>query len=588
MSKYCKKCKVAFSGASCPAGHPKFMYSSREPGAAAPAPEPEPEPETEPEQSPASLSPPASAAPVGDPLKGLVGPLKAAAAADKLVKRGDLDQVMTAVGMYQEALGCMEQVIASEARYNAKVRDKIAQKATVVRKRLAELAPAAAPPVVQEAEPPVRSVPPPADTPPAVLPPAPAPAPAPILLPVPAPLAPAPALVASARPEPVRPAGDMARVLSEDTRALRERLAIAEHDAEKARLELRGAGMTASLAEQEVRIQLTAARAEADENLQKTSAAEAGLKAELDEQKQRAERAESTIREMRAGVSLPVMAQQAIEDVQIQTQEQLHAAEDVSREQGRKRATELTELAATVADMAKVAGDAEARAEEAERWASAAVQRAEEMIDRDLEERDALEHKCEAAQQESKNLRGLLHALRSTVVQEQTRARVAESAAATAAGDRETSQQALTAREAQWRAELGKIDAARRAAESTVVTLSSTRMMMPGQINWPQQIFDAVSSKEERIVELEMQMQEMCQTSTSFARPAGDGVSAKSGPEEAVAVAAGDPAPAAQEESQETQEQLRTLAKALRKMQRDLGQERAAREQADAELLRLS
>ena len=104
----------------------------------------------------------------------------------------------------------------------------------------------------------------------------------------------------------------------------------------------------------------------------------------------------------------------------------------MAREQGRRRATEVTNLAAAVSDFAKVAEDAEARAQQAEKRMAAAVNRAEESISKQLESREAMESKYDTAQQENRNLRGLLNALRETVVQEQTAARVAESAAAAA------------------------------------------------------------------------------------------------------------------------------------------------------------
>ena len=644
--KYCKKCKVDFSGTACPAQHPRFMYTSTttsaqpQPEQAAAAAAAEPAPAAAAVAVAAAPPPPkATAAGSKDPLKGLVKPLKAAMAADKLVKRGDLEQVSTAVSSYQVALTLMEEVTASEDRYNAKVREKIEQKALVVRKRLAELAPGSLPvaaaipspapaplstpaPPAPEPEPALVLAPPPpeasapAPTPPPALPPVPAPplsmatttttttttTPAP---PVQMPASvPAPANAAALPRQSRASGGD-----DQAARVLRERLAVAEHDAEKARMQVAGAVQTASLAEKEFRIQLAADRAEASENRQKASAVEEKLRAELAAQRQRTEQVESAIKEMRAGVSLPEMAQQAIEEAARQAQEQLHAAEDLSREQGRKRATEVTNLAAAVADFAKVAEEAEVRAQTAESRAAAAVERAEEMISQQLESHEALEVKCDAALQENKNLRGLLHALRETVVQEQTTARVAQTTAAAAAAETEAGKQAWVSREAQWRAELAKMDAARRAAESTVATLSSTRMMMPGQINWPQRIFDAVTEKEQRIVELEMQLdeawgtiqdlQDMQQqqpqpqqhlTSTSSAAAksvngSGAAVVREGGLGETGSGNETILQPALEEQA--AQAQLRTLAGALRRMQRELGQERAAREQAEAEIERM-
>lgn len=580
MRYYCKKCKLEFDGSACPAGHPRFMYSASEPSQAT-----VPMPPTQ----------PAVRAPSEDPLKGLIKPLKTAMAADKLVKRGDLDQMSAAVSSYEHALSLMLAVTTSDA-YDPKVKEKIEQKAAVVRKRLAELTPAPSPqPVaVGTASAPQTTVAPVAiQTPAPVVEPAAETAFAPGS-PLAATQAAAtqPQLVALVPPvvsaHAIAKADDASsrqRQQPDDdnqvVRVLRERLAVAEHETEKARLQLAGATQNASLAEQETRIQLAAARAEASEARQRAGAVEEKLRAELVVQRQRAEKAESAIEEMRAGVSLPMMAQRAIEETSRQAQEQLHAAEDVAREQGLKRATEVTNLAAAVADFAKVAEEAEARAQTAEKRMAAAVDRAEETIALHLESRQALETKCEAAQQENKNLRGLLNALRGTVVQEQTAARVAESAAAAATAETTAEKQAWISREAQWRVELTKTDAARRAAESAVKVMSSTRMMMPGQINWPQRIIDAVVEKEQRIVELEMQLDEAWGTIQ-------DMVGTSAGPSDAVdngttpTETLGGSGEA--EAGQATQVQLRTLASALRRMQRELGQERAAREKAEGDL----
>jgi hypothetical protein len=561
-------------------------------------PEPEPELEPPPRDRPS--------APSGNPLKGLVEPLRAAMAADKLVKGGDLDQTSVAVSSYEKALGLMVEVATSDA-YDPKVKAKIEQKAAVVRKRLAELAPATSPEPVAVGQPddPTEPLPETAAAPVAVQTPAPMVEPA--TEPTTAPEVPLmrsarasaqPPVVALAPPmKTASPAlasataGDTSsgqqQHPGDETQAvhvLRERLAVAEHDAQTARIQLSGAAQTASLAEQEARIQLAAARAEASEARQRAVGTEEKLRAELVLQRQRAEKAESTVEEMRAGVSLPEMAQRAIAETSRQAQEQLHAAEDVAREQGRKRATEVTNLAAAVAEFAQVAEDAEARAEAAEQRMAAAVGRAEETISEQLESRQALEAKCDAVQQENKNLRGLLNALRSTVVQEQTAARVAESAAAAATAEAASEKQASMSREAQWRTELAKIDAARRAAESTVKVLSSTRMMMPGQINWPQRIMDAVAEKEQRIVELEMQLDEAWGTIQDMVgrdRVVSDAVGDDT---TALSAAASAGRSGETEADQAAQVQLRTLATALRRMQRELGQERAAREKAEADL----
>eukprot|EP01043_Picozoa_sp_COSAG02_P019224 COSAG02_NODE_919_length_15936_cov_5.055314_14_plen_661_part_00 len=598
---WCKKCKAEFGGSACPAQHPRFMYSALRSS------QPEPEPEREPE--PASDRP---SAPSGNPLKGLVEPLRTATAADKLVKGGDLGQTSAAVSSYQKALRLMVEVTSSDA-YDPKVREKIEKKAAVVRKRLAELTPAAspgpvaveqldAPPIprpqttaapvaIQTLSPVVESVPEPVTAPKAPLAfEASARASA---QPLPVTLAP---LVKTAAPAPAHATADETSSSQQQQQqhpgdennqvvhVLRERLAVAEHDAQTARMQLSGVAQTASLAEQEARIQLAAARAEASETRQQAAAAAEKLRADLVLQRQRAEKAESTVEEIRAGVSLPKMAQRAIAETSRQAQERLRTVEDVAREQGVKRATEVTNLAAAVAEFAQVAEDAEARAKAAEQRMSAAVDRAEETISQQLESRQALEAKCDAAQQENKNLRGLLNALRGTVVQEQTAARVAESAAAAATAEAASEKQASISRDAQWRTELAKIDAARRAAESTVKVMSSTRMMMPGQINWPQRIMDAVAEKEQRIVELEMQLDEAWGTIQDMVgrdKVASDAV----GDETARVFAALSSGKTGETEAdQAAQVQLRTLATALRRMQRELGQERAAREKAEAEL----
>ncbi len=564
---------------------------------------PEPEPEREPE--PASDRP---SAPSGNPLKGLVEPLRAATAADKLVKGGDLGQTSAAVSSYQKALSLMVEVTSSDA-YDPKVREKIEKKAAVVRKRLAELTPAASHEPVAVGQPDAPPVPDPQTTaaPVAIQTPAPVvePAPEPVTA-AEAPLAFEASARASEQPSPVTLAPPVktaapapARAPADDTSSsqqqhlgdekqvvhvLRERLAVAEHDAQTARMQLSGVAQTASLAEQEARIQLAAARVEASEARQQAAAAEEKLRAELVLQRQRAEKAESIVEEIRAGVSLPKMAQRAIAETSRQAQEQLRMVEDVAREQGLKRATEVTNLAAAVAEFAQVAEDAEARAEAAEQRMAAAVDRAEETISQHLESRQALEAKCDAAQQENKNLRGLLNALRGTVVQEQTAARVAESATAAATAEAASEKQALISRDAQWRTELAKIDAARRSAESTVRVMSSTRMMMPGQINWPQRIMDAVAEKEQRIVELEMQLDEAWGTIQDMV--GRDQVASSAVGDETTRVSAAlSPGRTGETEAdQAAQVQLRTLATALRRMQRELGQERAAREKAEAEL----
>ena len=594
LMRYCKKCKVEFDGSACPAKHPKFMYSA---SAKAPEPEPEPEPASYRQPTAVAAAPPAREpnAPSEDLLKAFVKPLKAAMAADKLVKRGDSDQIPAAVSSYEKALNLMVAITTSDD-YDRKDREKIEQKVAVVRKRLAKLVPGlpSAPFAVDTGttlgESTAFSVA--APTPAPLIEPPPEPATTPESSPAPAPVQPPPSPLAPPvpAPDPAHPewtADDSLlrqhQHLGDETqtvRVLRERLAVAEHEAEKAQMQLAGAAQNASLAEQEARIQLAATRAEASEARQKAIAAEEKLRAELLVQRQRAEKAEDTIEEMRAGIALPEMAQHAIEETSRQAQEQLHAAEDVAREQGRRRATEVTNLAAAVSDFAKLAEDAEARAQQAEKRMAAAVNRAEESISKQLESREAMESKYDTAQQENRNLRGLLNALRETVVQEQAAARVAESTAAAATAEMASEKQAWVSREAQWRTDLNKMDAARRAAESTVKVLSSTRMMMPGQINWPQRIIDAVVEKEQRIVELEMQLDEAWGTIQDMVARS-DRVT-NTVDEEVTSVSAA--------RSSETdtdhaaQVQLRTLASALRRMQRELGQERAAREKAEADL----
>ena len=107
---------------------------------------------------------------------------------------------------------------------------------------------------------------------------------------------------------------------------------------------------------------------------------------------------------------------------------------------------------------------------------------------------------------------------------------------------------------------------------------------MPGQINWPQRIMDAVAEKEQRIVELEMQLdeawgtiQDMVGRDRAVSDAVGDDTTALS-----AAASAGRSGET--EADQAAQVQLRTLATALRRMQRELGQERAAREKAEADL----
>ena len=332
------------------------------------------------------------------------------------------------------------------------------------------------------------------------------------------------------------------------------------------------------------------------------------LRAGVEQQRRRAEHAEAAVKEMRAGISLPVAAKRAVQDALRtrclagcpaagppaplasaagacselianaalpagETQVQLSAAEEVSREQGRKRAAEVTELATTVRDMAQVVANAEAHAQAAESRAAAAVERAEATITAHLDEREQLERECAAAQEDVSNLRALLGALRESARQEQSKATKAESDARRAVAEMETTKQTWAAREEDWRKELLKMDTSRRAAESAVSALASTRMMMPGQINWPQKIFDAVAEKEERIVELEHQLEEAWATVQSLSDDAADRpipiLGLDDGPQETSA------------KEQEQAEQLRTLAKALRGMQRELGQERAARAQAE-------
>ena len=329
------------------------------------------------------------------------------------------------------------------------------------------------------------------------------------------------------------------------------------------------------------------------------------LRAGVEQQRRRAEHAEAAVKEMRAGISLPVAAKRAVQDALRtrclagcpaagppaplasaagagselsanaalpagETQVQLSAAEEVSREQGRKRAAEVTELATTVRDMAQVVANAEAHAQAAESRAAAAVERAEATITAHLDEREQLERECAAAQEDVSNLRALLGALRESARQEQSKATKAESDARRAVAEMETTKQTWAAREEEWRKELLKMDTSRRAAESAVSALASTRMMMPGQINWPQKIFDAVAEKEERIVELEHQLEEAWATVQSLSDDAAD---------RPIPIVGLDDGQTSKE--QEQAEQLQTLAKALRGMQRELGQERAARAQAE-------
>ena len=73
-----------------------------------------------------------------DPFKRSVGILKAASAADQLVRGGDASQQPEALRLYTEGLALLEEAVATGS-YNEKTRDALNKKANGVRKRIKSL-----------------------------------------------------------------------------------------------------------------------------------------------------------------------------------------------------------------------------------------------------------------------------------------------------------------------------------------------------------------------------------------------------------------------------------------------------------------
>ena len=89
-------------------------------------------------QEPAMAAALPAAALIAEPLKALVPFLKSAAAADRLVKRGDTTKIPEAIENYQQALTCIQQVLDDPTK-NAKAKGKLEEKKRMVQERLAAL-----------------------------------------------------------------------------------------------------------------------------------------------------------------------------------------------------------------------------------------------------------------------------------------------------------------------------------------------------------------------------------------------------------------------------------------------------------------